>query len=222
MSRGRFITLEGIEGAGKSTQVEALASMLRSRGLEVVTTREPGGSPIAERLRTLLLDPLNAGMSDTAELLLMFAARAEHLKQTILPALARGAWVISDRFTDATYAYQGGGRGIDLARIGLLEQLVQGDLRPDLVLVFDLPPAVGLERAQARSGGKDRFEAEDLRFFQGARALYLERAGETPERYRVLDATRPIDRVREQILSLVGTFVDDALGRSGHTNPHGG
>lgn len=222
MRRGRFITLEGIEGAGKSSQVEALAAMLRGRGLEVVATREPGGSPIAERLRAVLLDPANAGMSDTAELLLMFAARAEHLKQTILPALARGAWVISDRFTDATYAYQGGGRGIDLVRIGLLEQLVQGDLRPDLVLVFDLPPALGLERAQARSGGKDRFEAEDLRFFEGARALYLERAGQMPERYRVLDATRPIDAVREQLLSLVGPFVDDALGAPGQADAHDG
>ncbi|NEX21128.1 dTMP kinase [Thiorhodococcus mannitoliphagus] len=214
MTRGRFITLEGIEGAGKSTQVGPLAARLRARGLEVVTTREPGGSPIAERLRAVLLDPANAGMSDMAELLLMFAARAEHLKQTIRPALDRGAWVISDRFTDATYAYQGGGRGIDLGRIGLLEQLVQDDLRPDLVLVFDLPPAVGLDRAQARSGSKDRFEAEDLRFFEGARALYLSRADQMPERYRIIDAARPVAAVQEQVRRLVDPFVDVALDRA--------
>lgn len=210
MTPGRFITLEGIEGAGKSTQIEPLAQRLRARGLEVVTTREPGGSPIAERLRSVLLDPENTGMTETAELLLMFAARAEHLAATIRPALERGAWVVSDRFTDATYAYQGGGRGVDMARIGGLEQLVQGDLRPDLVLLFDLPPAVGLERARLRSGRADRFEAEAERFFEAARAVYLERAAAMPERYRIIDASRPVQEVSDQIARQIDALLDQA------------
>ncbi|MBK1722021.1 dTMP kinase [Thiocystis violacea] len=208
MHRGRFITLEGIEGAGKSTQIEPLAAHLRQRGLEVVTTREPGGSPLAERLRAVLLDPEHAEMGETAELLLMFAARAEHLEKTIRPALARGAWVISDRFTDATYAYQGGGRGIDLARIAVLEDLVQGALRPDLVLLFDLPPAVGLERARQRPGRADRFESEAERFFEATRGVYLARAEAAPERYRILDATRSLGEVSEQIRAHVDGFLD--------------
>ncbi|MBK1719473.1 dTMP kinase [Thiocystis violacea] len=210
---GRFITLEGIEGAGKSSQVEPLASCLREQGLEVVTTREPGGSPIAERLRTLLLDPDNAGMSETAELLLMFAARAEHLEKKICPALAAGRWVICDRFTDATYAYQGGGRGVDPARIAVLEDLVQGGLRPDLTLVFDLPPALGLERARSRAGRTDRFESETQRFFEAVRAVYLERARARPQRYRLLDATAPMDEVTRRIRDEALAFIERTRAR---------
>ncbi len=209
---GRFITLEGIEGAGKSTQLSALERLLRERGLELVTTREPGGSPFAERLRALLLDPHSNGMSATTELLLLFAARAEHLEKTIRPALDAGAWVISDRFTDATYAYQGGGRGVDLASIALLEDLVQGPLRPDLTLLFDLPPAVGLARARGRPGVVDRFESERLSFFEAARAVYLERAQACPERYRLLDASLSLEEVRAQALAATSDFLDRALG----------
>jgi dTMP kinase len=192
MMRGRFITFEGIEGAGKSCQIGPLADWLRARGRGVITTREPGGSPVAERIRTLLL---------------VFAARAEHLAKVIAPALDAGHWVLCDRFTDATYAYQGGGRGVAPARIGVLEDLVQGDLRPDLTLVFDLPPAVGLARARGR-GAPDRFESERLTFFEAARAVYLERALGCPERYRVLDATRPLLEVTAEITRLIAPVLD--------------
>jgi len=212
--RGRFITLEGIEGAGKSTQIAPLAELLRARGLEVLTTREPGGSPLAERLRALLLDPDNQGMSETTELLLMFAARSDHLEHCIRPALAAGHWVLCDRFTDATYAYQGGGRGIDPARIGLLETLVQGELRPDLTLVFDLPPKLGLGRAKSRAGRVDRFESESRRFFEAARAVYLERARANPERYRVIDATAPLEAVTLAVAAELNAFVDSLEFRS--------
>ena len=204
--RGLFITFEGIEGAGKSSQIAPLADWLRARGLTVVTTREPGGSPVAERIRGVLLDQANSGMSADAELLLVFAARAEHLDQVIEPALAAGAWVLCDRFTDATYAYQGGGRGIDPADIATLEDLVQGDLRPDLTLVFDLSPQLGLARARGR-GKLDRFEAERLSFFEAARAVYLDRAATSPQRYLVLDATRPLDEVTETVIRSVGELL---------------
>ncbi|BCU07486.1 dTMP kinase [Allochromatium tepidum] len=212
--RGRFITLEGIEGAGKSTQIAPLAELLRARGLEVLTTREPGGSPLAERLRALLLDPDNQGMSETTELLLMFAARSDHLERRILPALKAGHWVLCDRFTDSTYAYQGGGRGIDPVRIGLLETLVQGELRPDLTLVFDLPPELGLGRAKSCAGRVDRFESETQRFFEAARAVYLERAGANPERYRVIDATAPLETVTQAVGAELNAFVDLLESRS--------
>ncbi|WP_295459136.1 dTMP kinase [uncultured Thiodictyon sp.] len=203
--RGRLITFEGIEGAGKSSQIAPLADWLRARGLTVITTREPGGSPIAERIRALLLDRANTGMDGTAELLLVFAARAEHLAQVITPALTAGTWVLCDRFTDATYAYQGGGRGIDPSRIAVLEDLVQGALRPDLTLVFDLPPALGLARARGRSE-PDRFEAERLSFFDTARAVYLSRAAADPGRYRVLDTTRPFGEVSAAVTRSVAAL----------------
>jgi dTMP kinase len=185
--RGRFITLEGVEGAGKTTQIQAVRTWLEAWGLTVRTTREPGGSPVAERIRGVLLDPANTGMAADAELLLMFAARAEHLAKTIRPALEAGAWVLCDRFTDATYAYQGAGRGVSLARIAALEDLVQGDLRPDLTLLLDLPVAVGLARARGRSD-PDRFESETVRFFEAVRAGYLDIAAREPGRVRVIDA----------------------------------
>lgn len=200
--RGRFITLEGIEGAGKTTQREPIASFLRDAGVEVLVTREPGGSDIAERIRALLLDPGNAGMHGDAELLLMFAARAEHLHRRIRPALEAGTWVLCDRFTDATYAYQGGGRGVDQARIATLEQLVQGALRPDLTLLFDLPAEVGIARARGRSA-PDRFEAEALQFFERVRDCYLARAEQEPERMVRIDASRVLGRVTNDALAAV-------------------
>jgi dTMP kinase len=209
VQRGRFITLEGIEGAGKSTQIATLGAVLRESGVPFLVTREPGGSPIAERIRALLLDRENAGLCDTAELLLVFAARAEHLEKTILPALARGTWVVCDRFTDATYAYQGGGRGVDPERIAILEALVQGDFRPDFTLVFDLPPSVGLARARGR-GSPDRFEVETERFFEAAREAYLERARRRPDHYRVIDATEPLDRVGARVAEIAADYVASA------------
>ena len=206
---GRFIVFEGIEGAGKSSQVEPLASSLLERGIPVVTTREPGGSPVAERIREVLLDPGNRGLCADAELLLVFAARAEHLHQVILPALEVGTWVLCDRFTDATYAYQGGGRGLDPGRIAVLEDLVQGGLRPDLTLVFDLPPELGLARAGARRQGvPDRFESERIAFFEAAREVYLARAQARPARYLVLDASQPIEQVGREVARAVLAFAD--------------
>ncbi len=207
--RGRFITLEGIEGAGKSTQVALIQTTLEQEGLSVVLTREPGGAPIAERLRQVLLDPDCRGMSADAELLLVFAARAEHLAKTIHPALGRGDWVVCDRFTDASYAYQGGGRGLNPARIAVLEQFVQGELRPDLTLLFDLPVPLGLERAGQRSA-PDRFEGETARFFAGARAAYLARAQAEPRRMRLIDASAPLDQVSQAVTAVIRAFAAGA------------
>ncbi len=184
---GRFITLEGIEGAGKSTQVPALVEDLARRGIAAIATREPGGTPEAEAIRALLVDPAHRSLGDDAELLLVFAARADHLERVIRPALRRGTWVVSDRFTDATFAYQGAGRGIAPPRIRALEQWVQGDSRPDLTLVLDLPVSVG--RARIRGRAADRFEEEGGNFFERVRAAYLDRARSRPERYRIIDAS---------------------------------
>lgn len=205
-SRGRFITLEGIEGAGKTTQLEAVRTCLADRGIPVIVTREPGGSPIAERIREVLLDPACRGMAEDAELLLMFAARAEHLTRKIRPALERGTWVVCDRFTDATYAYQGGGRGIDVRRISLLEDYVQGSMRPDLTLLFDLPVREGLARAGRRSA-PDRFESETLSFFEGVRAAYLGLAVRYPRRICILDASAPEPDVSIRACQLVTEFI---------------
>jgi dTMP kinase len=205
-NRGRFITFEGVEGAGKSTQVGALKEWLEGQGVEVRVTREPGGSPVAERIRNLLLDRDNAGMAGDAELLLMFAARAEHLAKTIRPALGAGVWVLCDRFTDATYAYQGGGRGVPRRRIALLEDLVQGDLRPDLTLLFDLPVATGLSRARGRSA-PDRFESETLAFHEAVRAAYLAIAAREPERVRVIDAEVSPGTIRHLVQAEVAPFL---------------
>ncbi len=199
---GLFITLEGPEGAGKSTNREYLAQHLRAAGLDVVLTREPGGTPLAERIRELLLAPSDEAMHADTELLLVFAARAQHLSEVIRPALARGAVVLCDRFTDATYAYQGGGRGLSRARIASLESFVQGDLRPDLTLVFDLPVEVGLARATAR-GRLDRFEQEGRAFFEAVRNTYLERAAAAPERYTLVNAALTLAEVQQQLDSLL-------------------
>ena len=208
---GLFITLEGPEGAGKSTNREYLAELLIQAGVEVVLTREPGGTPLAERIRELLLAPDSEIMAVDTELLLMFAARAQHLAGVIRPALARGAVVLCDRFTDATYAYQGGGRGLAHERIAILEQFVQGDLRPDLTLVFDLPVEVGLARAAAR-GKLDRFEQEQQSFFEAVRQTYLARAAQAPERYRVLDAAQPLSQVQADLAALVPALLERIRG----------
>lgn len=208
---GLFITLEGPEGAGKSTNREYLAELLMQAGIEVVLTREPGGTPLAERIRELLLAPDSEVMAVDTELLLMFAARAQHLAGVIRPALARGAVVLCDRFTDATYAYQGGGRGLAYERIAILEQFVQGDLRPDLTLVFDLPVEVGLARAAAR-GKLDRFEQEQQSFFEAVRQTYLARAAQAPERYRVLDAAQPLSQVQADLAALVPALLERIRG----------
>jgi dTMP kinase len=193
MGRGKFITIEGGEGAGKSTQIAALRSFLEAQSFEVVVTREPGGTVGAERIRELLLDATAEPMPATTELLLMFAARGMHLQNLILPALDRGAWVVCDRFTDATYAYQGTGRGMDKSSIAALEQLVQGDVRPDLTLLLDVPLAVGLARAQQRnlaSGTTDRFEREQQAFFERVREGYLQLAKLHPQRISIIDAAQ--------------------------------
>ncbi len=199
---GLFITLEGPEGAGKSTNRDYLAACLREQGIEVLLTREPGGTPLAERIRELLLTPSDEVMAADTELLLVFAARAQHLAGVIKPALARGCVVLCDRFTDATYAYQGGGRGLSLERIATLEQFVQGDLRPDLTLVFDLPIEIGLARAAAR-GRLDRFEQEGRAFFDAVRQTYLQRAAAAPERYRIVDAAQTLTQVQHDLDALV-------------------
>lgn len=207
--KGRFITLEGGEGAGKSTNMEYLAARLRAAGIVLTVTREPGGTPLAEKIRALLLDPDNTGMHADTELLLMFAARAQHLQEQVLPALARGEWVLCDRFTDATYAYQGGGRQLDGARIEQLEAWVQGGFQPHRTFLFDLPVATGLARAGER-GTLDRFEREKTAFFERVRAAYLARARAFPERFRVVDAGRGLDEVRAQLDPLIGELLEGA------------
>lgn len=198
MSRGRFITVEGIEGAGKSTHLAAVRDLIQEAGYRVVLTREPGGTPLGEAIRGLLLRPDAGPMSADAELLLMFGARAEHLARVIRPALSSGDWVLCDRFTDATYAYQGGGRGIPEQRIAALERWVHGDLQPDLTLLLDLPVATGLARV-ARRGPEDRFEREEQAFFERVRATYRARAQRFPERFRVVDTDADPAEVRHRV-----------------------
>lgn len=202
MQRGKFLTIEGTEGVGKSTNLAFVRDWLVSKGLEVIVTREPGGTPLAEEIRSLLLSKRAEAVDETAELLLVFAARAQHLAQVIKPALARGAWVLSDRFTDATYAYQGGGRGLSKSIIEQLEQLVQGDLRPDLTLILDIDVQLGLDRARQR-GELDRFESETVSFFEQVRAAYRQRALAAPKRYALVDAGQPLSKVQADIDSLL-------------------
>lgn len=209
--RGCFITVEGTEGVGKSTNIEFLCSLLQERGIEIVLTREPGGTPLAEELRNLLLQPRDENVSEDAELLLMFAARAQHIENVIKPALERGAWVISDRFTDATFAYQGGGRGVNQDSITLLESLVQKGLQPDMTLLLDLDVETGLARASARSA-PDRFEQEKVAFFEKVRAAYLKRAANDPLRFAVIDASVELDAVQRQIAQAVNRFVEQQDG----------
>jgi dTMP kinase len=207
----KFITLEGLEGSGKSTQIARLERHLVARGLDVTVTREPGGTPLAEKLRQVVLSPGNENISAAAETLIMFAARAVHLDSLIRPALAAGRWVLCDRFTDATYAYQGAGRGVGEAFIQSLETLVQGNLRPDLTLLLDLPAEVGLRRAAARRGREapDRFELEGSEFFQRVRARFLALAEEHPERISVVNADRPLEEVTADLIAHLDTLLAD-------------
>lgn len=209
MTRPSFITVEGIEGAGKTTCLALLEERIRARGHDLLVTREPGGTALGEDLRGLLLDHRHDGMSDDAELLLMFAARAEHLHARIEPALEAHVWVLCDRFTDATYAYQGYGRGIALDRISALESWVQGERRPDLTLLMDLPVRTGLERAVKRSA-PDRFERQAMDFFERVREGYLRLARDHPRRFRVIDASRRLDEVSGQISAEIDAYLERA------------
>jgi dTMP kinase len=204
---GCFITFEGVEGVGKSTQLSLLEDWLVARGHDVVVTREPGGTPLAEQIRALVLHNRSEAMPDAAELMLMFAARAVHTENLIRPALARGAVVLCDRYTDATYAYQGGGRGIDDALIDPLATLAQRGLWPDLTILLDAPVAPALERARARSGKADRIEGEAVAFFERVRERYLHRASKEPERISVVDAVGSVAQVSERIAAVVARVV---------------
>lgn len=203
MTPARFITLEGIEGAGKSTVADRVTQALRARGITVHATREPGGTKLAERIRGLVLDRGEEHISATAETLLMFGARQVHIDNLIRPSLARGEWVLCDRFTDATHAYQGGGRGVDRGLIERIAQAVQGDLAPDCTLLLDVPVRVGLERMQARRGAVDRFEIESVQFFERVRNRYLDLARAAPQRIKIIDATPKLDQVCEAAIAAV-------------------
>ncbi|MBQ13481.1 MAG: dTMP kinase [Gammaproteobacteria bacterium] len=197
-----FITIEGIEGVGKSTNIDAIKIYLENLDIDYLVTREPGGTELAEKIRLLLLDNYTEGISDTTELLLIFAARAQHIEEVIRPALDQGKWVICDRFTDATYAYQGGGRGLEREKIAELESLVQGRLRPDLTIILDLDPATGLARA-AKRGNLDRFEKEELEFFDRVRESYLHIAEQEPQRCKVVNAAQSVADVKQDILRIL-------------------
>ena len=199
---GKFITFEGLDGAGKTTHIEATAELLRRAGKSVLVTREPGGTPLAEKIRTLLLgEPMDLA----SETLLMFAARQSHLAEQVLPALERGDWVVCDRFTDATFAYQGGGRGVAIEKIEALERWVQGDLQPDLTLLFDLPFEVARERIhQTRT--LDRFEREQAAFHRRVRSAYLKRAEAARGRIKVIDAAQAVDDIHKQVEEVISTF----------------
>lgn len=202
-ARGLFITVEGGEGVGKSTNIAFLEQHLKERGVDLLVTREPGGSKLGEELRRLLLAVDDEPLDPMAELLLIFAARSQHISARIEPALAAGRWVLCDRFTDATYAYQCGGRGLDREAVSALEKLVQGVLRPDCTLLLDAPVSTGMARARER-GELDRFELEEIGFFERVRATYLEQAASSSGRYRVIDASLPLAQVQQQLLKICG------------------
>lgn len=199
MKRGKFITLEGVDGAGKSTHISFITELLKSGGREVIVTREPGGTPLGERLRELLL---HEAMHPETETLLMFAARREHIEEVILPNLARGAWVLSDRFTDATFAYQYGGRGVSADKIRVLESWVQGSLQPDLTLLFDVPVSVSCQRL-AGARNPDRFEQESSPFFERIRVAYLKRAADFPARFRIIDSNRSLEDIKKNLEEVI-------------------
>lgn len=206
--RGKFITVEGIEGAGKSTALQFIENHLRTLGKSVLVTREPGGTPLAELIRQMMLDPkqIEAIHSDT-ELLLVFAARSQHVNVIILPALNSGTWVLSDRFIDATYAYQGGGRGIAADKIGLLDKWIVNNYYPDLTILMDVPPEVGLLRAKNRKNSLDRIEQENIDFFVHVRNSYLNRAAADPGRIRIIDASQDLPAVFEQLQAVLDQFI---------------
>ena len=204
--KGKFLTIEGVEGVGKSTNLQSIKQVLESRDIDFIATREPGGTLIAEKIRALLLDHHNEKLCELSELLLVFAARAQHLETVIKPALEVGTWVLCDRFTDATYAYQGGGRGLNSKTISSLENLTQGSLRPDFTLILDLDPKIGLTRAKTR-GELDRIEIEKIDFFEKVRDTYLTIANREPQRCKVVDASRPIDAVSKDVTEHLMTFI---------------
>lgn len=205
--QGKFITLEGGEGVGKSTNIQFIKEFLQARNIPVILTREPGGTPVAEAIRELLLKKNDELFSVQSELLLMFAARSQHLFQVIQPNLEKGIWVLCDRFTDATYAYQGGGRKLDQKTIAWLENLVQGDFRPDLTLLLDAPIEVGLSRAKARNA-LDRFESEQVIFFEAVRSVYLDRAQQFPERIKIIKANQALADVQKDIDKVLKQVID--------------
>ncbi|MFT5112717.1 MAG: dTMP kinase [Parasphingorhabdus sp.] len=209
MKTGLFITIEGTDGAGKSTQVECLKNTLANNQIEFVLTREPGGSPLGEALRDLLLQRENINISVKAQLLMMFAARAQHLEEIIIPTLQQGKWVICDRFTDATYAYQGGAGGLGLDAVGTIEQWTQDDLRPDLTLLLDIPVETGMARTEGRGESKDRFEKQGIEFKKKIRETYLELANRFPHRIQRIDATSSIEQVSGQITNLITSKIGE-------------
>jgi dTMP kinase len=204
---GKFITLEGGEGAGKSTVLNSVRELLAARGIDLVVTREPGGTPAGEAIRAVLLDPKLRGLCAESELLLMFASRAQLVREVIQPALAAGKWVLSDRFTDASFAYQGGGRGQPASRIAELETWAANGVKPDLTLLLDLPISEGMKRANGR-GEADRIEMENAAFFERVRAAYRQLAASQPQRFRVIDAEQPLHRVLDDVHRVVIEFVD--------------
>ena len=206
MKKGLFITLEGIEGAGKSTAVDFIEDFLTKEGHDVIKTREPGGTVVGEQIREILLKNENYTLTYDTELLLVFSARAQHIQEVILPALSSGKIILCDRFTDASYAYQGGGRDIDASRINLLEKWVQEDLRPNLTLLFDLDVSIGMQRTKKRSDA-DRFEREEINFFEKIRNTYLERAKNEPQRFRIINSASSLESVKEQIITILKDFL---------------
>jgi len=196
--KGRFISIEGGEGAGKTTALAFIENYLRQAGIPLLVTREPGGTQLGEQLREILLTPSDSAICSEAELLMMFAARAQHLQQVIYPALAQGQWVLCDRFTDASYAYQGAGRQMGAERVALLEQWLQGEFRPDVVFLLDIDPQLGMQRVRQR-GDSDRFERENMAFFQRVRQAYLQRAQQFAPRYRIIDAAQDLPQVQQQL-----------------------
>ena len=214
MNRGRFITVEGADGSGKTTQLEYIGRKIAEKGIPLVKTREPGGTALGERLREILLGKTDLRIGMNSELLLMFAARVQHLEQVILPALRSGSWILSDRFTDATYAYQGGGRGITTERIEILEQWVQQGLQPDLTILFDVPVQTGLDRTLLRNTEPDRFEIQKVEFKEAVRNSYLERVNCFPERIQVVDSSVSMSDVRSQIDNILSAFNKKVFGNS--------
>jgi len=205
MSKGRFITIDGVEGAGKSTQIDLICSYLHRKGIDVVRTREPGGTDVGEKIRSVLLDVDNQEMHSDTELLLMFSSRNELIQNKIIPALNNGSWVVSDRFTDASFAYQGGGRMLNLDRISKLEEWVLGDFKPDLTLLLDINVELGMTRIEARAA-KDRIELEERAFFERVRSVFIGRSEAFPERIKLIDASGTIDDIHEKIKLLVDSI----------------
>jgi dTMP kinase len=206
-SQGKFITLEGGEGVGKTTNVPFIKTFLEKQNISLIVTREPGGTRIAEKIRELLIQPNEETLTVTAEILLMFAARAQHLEHIIKPALAKGQWVLCDRFTDATYAYQSGGRNMPRESVSWLETFVQGELQPDLTLLLDAPVKTGMARAKSRAGQMDRFESEHLQFFNKVQEVYLKRAEQYPERIKIINADQSLNKVQSALIDALSSLL---------------